>query len=203
MKPKLSSLPMLLQVAVLTLIVGCASRSAYVNPQGPDTAVNAGQINIQDFAAAADTFVNEILERVSQGQLPSSRPGKPAIMAISRITNKTLQHVDIDQLVKKIRVQLNRSGRILTTTTLAYGEVEDPLAKQTQEQLQAQGKTDGPLIADYTLSGSILDDIARKSRMTTQASYIFQLSLTDRNGIALWESEYIVTKQGRKAAVSW
>ncbi|MEK9864266.1 MAG: hypothetical protein VW804_14030, partial [Verrucomicrobiota bacterium] len=96
MKPKLSSLPMLLQVAVLTLIVGCASRSAYVNPQGPDTAVNAGQINIQDFAAAADTFVNEILERVSQGQLPSSRPGKPAIMAISRITNKTLQHVDID-----------------------------------------------------------------------------------------------------------
>ena len=36
-----------------------------------------------------------------------------------------------------------------------------------------------------------------------QASYIFQLSLTDRSGIAVWESEYIVTKQGRKSAVTW
>ena len=188
---------------VIFCLWGCASKSAYVDPAGPNTAVNVGQINVQDFAVAADTFVQDILGRVGSGQLTSSEAGKPAIMAISRITNKTLNHIDIDQLVKKIRVELNRSGKILTTTTVAYGGAEDPLAKEVQETLALSGQGVVNRLPDYTLSGAILAQEARKSRLTTQASYIFQLSLTDRSGIAVWESEYIVTKQGRKSAVTW
>ena len=188
---------------VISCLWGCASKSAYVDPPGPNTAVNVGQINVQDFAVAADTFVQDILGRVGSGQLTSSEAGKPAIMAISRITNKTLNHIDIDQLVKKIRVELNRSGKILTTTTVAYGGAEDPLAKEVQETLALSGQGVVNRLPDYTLSGAILAQEARKSRLTTQASYIFQLSLTDRSGIAVWESEYIVTKQGRKSAVTW
>ena len=188
---------------VISCLWGCASKSAYVDPAGPNTAVNVGQINVQDFAVAADTFVQDILGRVGSGQLTSSEAGKPAIMAISRITNKTLNHIDIDQLVKKIRVELNRSGKILTTTTVAYGGAEDPLAKEVQETLALSGQGVVNRLPDYTLSGAILAQEARKSRLATQASYIFQLSLTDRSGIAVWESEYIVTKQGRKSAVTW
>ena len=188
---------------VISCLWGCASKSAYVDPAGPNTAVNVGQINVQDFAVAADTFVQDILGRVGSGQLTSSEAGKPAIMAISRITSKTLNHIDIDQLVKKIRVELNRSGKILTTTTVAYGGAEDPLAKEVQETLALSGQGVVNRLPDYTLSGAILAQEARKSRLTTQASYIFQLSLTDRSGIAVWESEYIVTKQGRKSAVTW
>ena len=188
---------------VISCLWGCASKSAYVDPAGPNTAVNVGQINVQDFAVAADTFVQDILGRVGSGQLTSSEAGKPAIMAISRITNKTLNHIDIDQLVKKIRVELNRSGKILTTTTVAYGGAEDPLAKEVQKTLALSGQGVVNRLPDYTLSGAILAQEARKSRLTTQASYIFQLSLTDRSGIAVWESEYIVTKQGRKSAVTW
>ena len=125
---------------VISCLWGCASKSAYVDPAGPNTAVNVGQINVQDFAVAADTFVQDILGRVGSGQLTSSEAGKPAIMAISRITNKTLNHIDIDQLVKKIRVELNRSGKILTTTTVAYGGAEDPLAKEVQETLALSGQ---------------------------------------------------------------
>jgi len=188
---------------VISCLWGCASKSAYVDPAGPNTAVNVGQINVQDFAVAADTFVQDILGRVGSGQLTSSEAGQPAIMAISRITNKTLNHIDIDQLVKKIRVELNRSGKILTTTTVAYGGAEDPLAKEVQETLALSGQGVVNRLPDYTLSGAILAQEARKNRLTTQASYIFQLSLTDRSGIAVWESEYIVTKQGRKSAVTW
>lgn len=188
---------------MISCLWGCASKSAYVDPAGPNSAVNVGQINVQDFAVAADTFVQDILGRVGSGQLTSSEAGKPAIMAISRISNKTLHHIDIDQLVKKIRVELNRSGKILTTTTVAYGGAEDPLAKEVQETLALSGQGVVNRLPDYTLSGAILAQEARKSRLTTQASYIFQLSLTDRSGIAVWESEYIVTKQGRKSAVTW
>lgn len=197
------SLTYLSLAMVISCLWGCASKSAYVDPAGPNTAVNVGQINVQDFAVAADTFVQDILGRVGSGQLTSSEAGKPAIMAISRITNKTLNHIHIDQLVKKIRVELNRSGKILTTTTVAYGGAEDPLTKEVQETLALSGQGVVNRLPDYTLSGAILAQEARKSRLTTQASYIFQLSLTDRSGIAVWESEYIVTKQGRKSAVTW
>ena len=157
---------------VISCLWGCASKSAYVDPAGP-LPVNVGQINVQDFAVAADTFVQDILGRVGSGQLTSSEAGKPAIMAISRITNKTLNHIDIDQLVKKIRVELNRSGKILTTTTVAYGEAEDPLAKEVQETLALSGQGVVNRLPDYTLSGAILAQEARKSRLTTQASTFF------------------------------
>ena len=125
---------------VISCLWGCASKSAYVDPAGPNTAVNVGQINVQDFAVAADTFVQDILGRVGSGQLTSSEAGKPAIMAISRITNKTLNHIHIDQLVKKIRVELNRSGKILTTTTVAYGGRKTHWPKRCRKPWLFQGK---------------------------------------------------------------
>lgn len=183
-------------------LVGCATSSTYVDPNGQRTVVNVGKINIQDFSTAADAFIQTILGKLAEGQLQSSEPGEPAVMAISRISNNTTAHLDTDQLVKKMRIELNRSGKILTTTTLAYGGVEDPLAKETQEYLAMTGRGSGQRLPDYTLTGKILEDYARDGR-TRQVSYIFQMSLTDRAGLAIWEDEKIITKQGKSGAVGW
>ena len=187
---------------LILLLIGCATKSTYVDPYGQNTIVNVGKINIQDFSSAADTFVQTILGKLAEGQLQSSVPGEPAVMAISRISNNTTAHLETDQLVKKIRIELNRSGKILTTTTLAHGGVEDPLAKETQEFLAMTGQGGNQRLPDYTLSGKILEDYAREGR-TRQVSYIFQMSLTSRSGLAIWEDEKIITKQGKSSSVGW
>ena len=180
---------------------GCASRSKYVDSDGSKTVVAAGDINIQDFAAAADTFLASIKERMDKGTIKPAVEGEPIILAISKIVNNTSQHIDTDQLVKKIRIELNKTGQVMTTTTLAYGEVEDPLAKETQNLRELTGQG-GQRLPDYTLTGKIIDDYTRSGRQR-QASYIFQMSLTNQYGLAVWEDEKIITKQTKSSSVGW
>lgn len=188
-----------LALTVQLFIVGCAGKTRYVDPQRGSLVVSLGKINIQDFANAAQSLIEQV---IAQGRLQRSDPNKAAILAISRIVNNTAQHVDMDLLIKKIRVELNRTGEVLTTTTLAYGVAEDPLAEQTQQYREFTGETQSAPLPDYTLTAKIIEDYARENR-TRQTSYTFQMSLTNKDGLAIWEDEVVIVKAGTKSAVSW
>lgn len=186
------------------LFAGCATQKAtYVDPNGPRTVATVGQINIQDWDNAANTMINSLIENVISTGRVKGTPDAPAIMAISRIVNSTGQHIDTDLLVKKIRIALNKTGRVQTTTTVGLGgQAEDPLAKglkQEKEFLDDKKVTRSP---DYTLSGKIIEDRVRQDNIR-QSSYVFQLSLTDNTGVAVWEDEKTITKQGTRAGTSF
>lgn len=183
------------------LLSGCGGGAQYVDSQGTQTIVSLDQINIQDWSNAADQMVASLL---SSGVLDNA-PSQPAIMAVSRIVNTTTTQVDTANLTKKIRVALTQSGKVLTTTTYGLGgQAEDELAKQTMElyKLQNNDASSMPL-PYYTLSGKLLENRATAGR-TRQVTYTFQLSLTQiSTGLAVWEDEVNITKQGRNAAVGW
>ncbi len=185
--------------ALLLAAAGCATQSAYVDPKGSRTVTTLGEINLQDWANAAETMVGSLRD---SGAIEKS-PHKPAVMAISRIVNNTSQQVDIDMLVKKIRVALSKDGKVLTTTTIGLGgQAEDPLAKGLQQEAEFANDTKVTRRPDFTLSGKIIQDYARAGS-TRQYSFVFQLSLTDQNGLAVWEEEKTITKQGKKASVGF
>jgi hypothetical protein len=174
-----------------------------VDPNGPRTVATVGQINIQDWDNAANTMINSLIENVISAGRVKGTPEAPAIMAISRIVNSTGQHIDTDLLVKKIRIALNKTGRVQTTTTVGLGgQAEDPLAKglkQEKEFFDDKKVTRSP---DYTLSGKIIEDRVRQDNIR-QSSYVFQLSLTDNTGVAIWEDEKTITKQGKRTGTSF
>ncbi len=197
----------LLSLAPLALILGgCASSggtrdAAYVDSDGTHTIVSLDQINIQDWSNAADQMVQSLLE---SGILNRS-PEKPAIMVVSRIVNNTTQQVDTDLLTKKIRVALNQSGKVVTTTTYGPGgRAEDPLARETAELEKFQrGDTANMPLPYFSLSGKLLENRAQAGK-TKQVTYIFQLSMTEiPTGLAVWEDEVQITKQGQRASVGW
>lgn len=182
-------------------LLGCSEKTTYVDTNGPDTIVSTDQINAQDWNRAAQEMVSSLLD---SGTLESA-PRQPAIMAISRITNKTDQNVDTDLLTKNIRVSLNKSGKVRTSTTIGLnGKAEDPLAKGSKQQDEFYNGTSHapPDLPDYTLSGKILEERARAGD-TRQVTYTFQLSLTDRSGNAAWEEQRQITKQGKRPSVGW
>ena len=126
-------------------------------------------------------------------------------MAISRIINNTQTQIDTDSLTKKIRVALNQSGKVVTTTTMGLGgNAEDPMAKEAaQMNAMLNGEKQKTVLPYYTLSGKLLEDRARAGS-TRQVTYTFQLSLTTvKDGIAVWEDEKQITKQGKKASVGF
>lgn len=184
------------------LLTGCGSNAVYVDSGGPETVVSLDSINIQDWSRAADEMVESLL---NSGVLEQS-PRQPAVLAISRIVNNTTQVVDTDMLTGKIRADLNRTGKVLTSTTVGLGgRAQDPLAREAQELARFSAGERAPSndMPDYTLSGKIMEDQVRAGR-TRQTTYIFQLALTDvRRGLAVWEDERQITKQGTRPSVGW
>jgi len=190
--------------ATCVTLAGCATNATYVDSGGPRTVASVGRINIQDYQAAADAMVNSLIQSViNQGKLQASSANGQAILGISRIINNTSEHIDTDLLTKKIRVALNKTGRVVTTTTYGLGgKGEDPLAQQIlRDREKAEGKP-LTLLPDYSLSGKILEVNDRAGR-TYQSSHVFQLTLTSRDGLAVWEDEKTITKQGRRRAVGY
>ncbi|PLY16372.1 MAG: penicillin-binding protein activator LpoB, partial [Sulfurimonas sp.] len=120
--------------------------------------------------------------------------------------------IDTDQLIKKIRVGLLQSGKVVVTTAVGVSGAEDPMSMQTREELRGNVEFDqktvagkGEMIApDLSLSGKILQRNIRVDSKTQRVEYYFQLSLTDiKTGLAFWEDERIVAKRGSNKSVAW
>ncbi len=185
--------------ASAAFISGCATDAHYVDTGGRQSVVSIGQINIQDYIQAANAATSDLL---ASGVLDRVKT-PPAILAMSRIVNNTGQQIDTDLLTKKIRVALLQSGKAVTTTTFGLGgTAEDPLAKGMQQEQQFMNDQKTTRTADFSLSGKIIQ-LAVKAGNTRQSTYSFQLSLTDTQGLAVWEGEKEITKQGTQSGVGF
>lgn len=196
-------LNLLLCVTAAAVLTGCARKTAYVDPNSSRLVTTTEGINIQDFSQAADAMTASLIDRyINPGLLKSGEPNQPALLAISRIQNNTGQQLDTDMLVKKMRVALLQTGKVQTSTTIAYGGPEDPLAAEQQKAQEFFEDKKHTRLPDYTLSGKIIEDRTSAGR-TKQTSYIFQLSLSSRAGIGVWEDERTIVKQGKRASVGF
>ena len=190
-------------LATVFLSSGCSSpKTTYVDNDSSRLIANVDEINIQDFSRAADEMVQSIIENcISTGELTPTSSGKP-VLAISRIVNNTSTHFDTDLLVKRIRTALMRTGAVQTTTTLNLGETEDPLAKEAMLLEEALNEDTAPLMHNYSLSGKIIELTTRTDNLR-QSTYEFQLTLSDRRGLVIWEDVKSITKQGKKPSVGF
>lgn len=194
-------------IAVLcsTLLAACATPTRYVDPAADDGPVTM-TMDYRDFERAADAAVQDLL---TSGAVDNPS-GERYIMVVSRITNDTMQRIDTDQLVKKIRVALLRSGKVITTTAVGLNGAEDAMNEKARELrnsdefdqsgVQKKGTLKAP---DLSLSGKIIQR-NHKVEDEQQVEYYFQLSLTDlTSGLAVWENETPIIKRGSNDAVSW
>ncbi len=112
----------LLVLAVAAVLAGCATTGPqYLTGPGSDRPDPRGEtvlgLDYRDFEYAAEQAVDSFLSS------PLSRkPGStaPWVMAISRMINDTALNIDTDQLIKKIRVDLLDSGRVMVTTAACF-----------------------------------------------------------------------------------
>ncbi|MFA9394927.1 MAG: penicillin-binding protein activator LpoB [Halodesulfovibrio sp.] len=204
----MKKLLLLLLVALMAATTGCGKRNAatMIDPNN-DTNARIMGLGYRDFEQAASTAVNEML---SSGAV--SKPGGGRyVMVVSRVLNDTMQNIDTDQLIKKIRIDLLRSGKVVTTTAIGIDGAEDPMVaearklRKSQEVNQTNVARKGQIVApDLSLSGKIIQRNHRIDSGTDQIEYYFMLTLTDINtGLAFWEGETPIIKRGDSGTVSW
>lgn len=179
-------------VAALPLaMAGCATNEHYVQT-GDSEQIISSQINIQDYANAANAAVNDLLASGALDRV--SNP--PAVVAVSRIVNNTGQQIDTDLLTERITKALQDSGKALTTST-------DTSALGYQQENAFLNDQKNTRLPDFTLSGKIIEtrDVAGD---TTRTTYTFQFSLNDtKTGLQAWQDDKDIGKQGTRPAVGF
>jgi penicillin-binding protein activator len=190
----------------LFLVSGCATTTKNIDMYNDQGHAVMG-LDYRDFQKAASEAVSSML---LSGAV-NKRGGGRYVLAISRIVNDTMQRIDTDQLIKKIRVELLQSGKVVVTTAVRANGAEDKLPMQerklrkSDEFNQSTVPKKGQMIApELSLSGKIIQRNIRVSSGTQQVEYYFQLTLTDINtGLAFWEGESVIGKRGSNKSVSW
>lgn len=202
-KFRLFLLPLL---CLLFFLTACAPKTRNIDMDN-DRGEPVMGLDYRDFQKAAGEAVTSMLQ---SGAIDKPDGGKH-VLAVSRIVNDTMQRIDTDQLVKKIRVELLQSGKVIVTTAVAAGGAEDDMSMQTRELRKSEEFNQdtvaqkGQMIApDLSLSGKIIQRNVKVDSSTQQVEYYFQLTLTDINtGLALWEGESVIGKRGSNRSVSW
>jgi len=199
----------LLSLAVAALVFsGCTTATSNIDVNSDKGEAVMG-LDYRDFQDAAQQMVGSLIE---SGAVDSHQPGVRKVVVISRIINDTMQQIDTDQLVKKIRVGLLRSGKVVITTAVGANGAEDKMSSQTRKDLRGNEEFNqktvaakGNMIApDMSLSGKIIQRNVSVDRKTQRVEYYFQMSLTDINtGLAFWEDERVIGKRGSNKSTAW
>lgn len=173
----------------------------YIDSKGTGTIIDATEINVQDWSQAADLLTSSLLE----SDVFEKTEADPDILVIGRFVNDTTTQVDTDNLIKKIRVGLNGSGKALTTTAMAHGgKVEDETAAEAAAySAYLNGEEAQIKLPTMSLTGKLLENRTKAGKVY-QSTFTFQLTLTQiKTGLAVWEDEVQITKQGKKPSVGW
>lgn len=186
------------------LFTGCADKVQRIDIHN-DKGDQVAGLDYRDFQQAA----TEATQSMLRSPALTKRGGGRYILAISDVKNDTMQHIDTDQLIKKIRIELLNSGKVFVTTAL--GSAEDNMNKEVrklrnndefkQSSIIKKGRLQAP---DLSLSGKILQRNINMGNGKQQIEYYFMLTLTDlTNGFATWEGETVIGKRGSDKAVAW
>jgi len=200
--------PILLIATAILLFSGCANQPRYIDSNHPESSkASTLGLDYQDFRHASVESVQSMLK---SGTL--NRPGGGRyVLAISTIINDTTQRIDMDQLIKSIRISLLQSGKVVVTTAVRAGGAEDNMSydarklRNSDEFNQNTVAKKGQMIApDFSLSGKIIQRNAKLSNGDMKVDYYIQLTLTDiTTGLAYWEGETVITKAGSGKTVNW
>ena len=185
--------PLIALVPALALI-GCGGGGArQIDTTGGDVIVTVDDVDVQDYLQAANELTASMLESGEFRRAVGDR--EYALIDVDQVRNDTADpYVQTALLTDTIRTNLVKSGLARVITPAG----ESPLAADDRRAAEFEGRAvpQGAL----TLSGRITDVRAQAGR-TRQNTTVFKLTLSDRDGIAVWEDQQFITKQGRRPQV--
>ena len=192
---------LLLPALAAALAVGCATPTQRLDLDH-DTSAEVNALDSRDFGIAAEKMIADMIESGAVDKPDGSR----YVLAIGRVANRTKQDIDVDQLVKKIRVALLKSRKVVVTTAVSASGAEDGMSRAVRDlandsmfneaTVAEQGTVQAP---ELSLSGKIIENNLKIDRSTQRIEYVFQLSITDiKTGLAFWEGEETIGKVGSR-----
>lgn len=174
-------------------LCACASQKArYVDSAGTETVVSLNKVDIQDFRAATNALVADML------QWDAFAGAKKPVVALSRVVNDTSANFDTALLTNQVQEAILKSRKATISMSMSADRNDDVV----RQDVAALGGTK-TVVPDLTLIGKI-SEVAAKAGDVRQVTYVFQMRLVETaSGNVVWMNSKEITKQGEKNAVGW
>ncbi len=185
-------------IILLILPSGCAQQIQYGDASAVETlTVDFGSTDLQMIA-----------KKMTGSLLTSSffKTKNNPVIQVSRLRNKTDEHIDTKTITNKIRTTLLQSGKI----RFVAGEVRDEIIRELEYQAES-GYVDktsckrlGQQIgADYFLTGE-LTSIRKKAGRKTDLYFKINMNLVDlETGLICWAEEKEIRKAQKRPVLGW
>lgn len=189
-----TQIQILLALAALLLFSSCGPK-AYVRGEYDDverTNLLNDKWSETDMQKVAESLV------ASMGEHPAIRDAKrPPVVMVTRLQNKTSEHIDTQSIMDMIRVELMKSGKVGFIDKEAREDIADEYDYQGSGMVAEESRKEkgGQIGADFIVNGRI-DSIVQAVGKDKTVYYKVTLNLTNlKTSMIVW-SDY---KQIRKA----
>jgi len=185
-----------LAVLAAVMAAGCASKSAYVNPDEPDVLGGTG-IDSQDVRTVAQVMSRDLLSAPAIAQAT----GKPVI-ALLPTKNETRFRVDTDIITEQLRNDLIQfaGDKITFVERRRMGNIKEERAAKRAGEVTSSGEK---MIsgANYFLTGTLKSISKASGKMRSDYIY-YSFELTDAESTEIvWAKGYDVKKVAERGVV--
>jgi hypothetical protein len=127
---------------------------------------------------------------------------KPPILMVTKLQNKTSEHIDTQSIMDMIRVELTQSGKVSFVDREAREDLEAEYEYQNSGKVGANKSGPGQQIgADYILNGRI-DSIVQEVGKDKTVYYKITLNMTDlKTNLVVWTNQKQIRKIYKKKTI--
>ena len=128
---------------------------------------------------------------------------RPPIVMVTKLQNKTSEHIDTQSVMDMVRVELSRGGRVSFVDKEAREDVANEYEYQGAGNMSEETKKSkgGQTGADYIINGR-LDSIVQQAGKDKTVYYKVTLNLTNlKSNVIVWSDYKQLRKKYRKQSV--
>ncbi|MCS6837235.1 MAG: penicillin-binding protein activator LpoB [Bdellovibrionaceae bacterium] len=128
-------------------------------------------------------------------------PKKPIIM-VTRLQNKTSEHIDTQSIMDMVRVELSQSGKVMFVDKEAREDLDQEYEYQASGRVGSNKSGPGQQVgADFILNGR-LDSIVQEVGKDKSVYYKLTLNLTDlKTNLIVWTNQKEIRKLYKKKTI--
>jgi len=127
---------------------------------------------------------------------------RPPILMVTKLQNKTSEHIDTQSIMDMIRVELTQSGKVSFVDREAREDLDAEYEYQNSGRVGANKSGPGQQIgADYILNGR-MDSIVQEVGKDKTVYYKITLNMTDlKTNLVVWTNQKQIRKVYKKKTI--
>lgn len=190
----------LLVAGALALVTGCGPK-AFVRGEYDDVQ-NENNLNDQWSETDMQKVVADLVAGMTSHPAIANAKKQPIVM-VTKLQNKTSEHIDTQNIMDMVRVELSRGGRVAFVDKEAREDVSEEYNYQNSGMVSEETKKGpgGQIGADFIINGR-LDSIVQEVGKDKTVYYKVTLNLTNlKTNIVVWSDYKQLRKKFRKRSV--